>query len=189
MRECTPRSALTFLSRVALGFSRSLQPQPQDFSRKEHLELRVVFPLSPGSPRGGNPRKMGRNYKIPPPGPAEKVPKNYKKKVFSEYLFGIFSVIFPHFRGLDRGGEFCNFSPFFGDFRAGGFRGSVREIRRKQSSAKISEISRTTIKTSKSDIFYLLRNLLKYLLRTFFSSAKFSEVFTLCVFTLWLFPI
>ena len=62
-------------------------------------------------------------------------------------------------------------------------------LRRKQSSAKISKISRNTIKSSKSDIFYLLRNLLKYLLRTFFSSAKFSEVFTLCVFTLWLFPI
>ena len=57
-------------------------------------------------------------------------------------------------------------------------------LRRKQSSAKISKISRNTFKTSKSDIFYLLRNLLKYLLRFFFSSAKFSEVFTLCVFTL-----
>ena len=61
-------------------------------------------------------------------------------------------------------------------------------LRRKQSSAKISKVSRNTLKSSKSDIFYLLRNLLKYLLRTFFSSAKFSEVFTLCVFTLWLFP-
>ena len=61
-------------------------------------------------------------------------------------------------------------------------------LRRKQSSAKISKISRYTLKSSKSDIFYLLRNLLKYLLRTFLSSAKFSDVFTLCVFTLWLFP-
>ena len=34
-----------------------------------------------------------------------------------------------------------------------------------------------SIKSSKRYIFYLLRNLLKYLLRTFFSSAKFSEVF------------
>ena len=50
-------------------------------------------------------------------------------------------------------------------------------LRRKQSSAKISKISRNTINSSKSDIFYLLRNLLKYLLRTFSSSAKFSEVF------------
>ena len=63
-----------------------------------------------------------------------------------------------------------------------------RLLRRKQSSAKISKISRTTLKSGKRDIFYLLRNLLKYLPRTFFSSAKFSEVFTLCVFTLWLFP-
>ena len=61
-------------------------------------------------------------------------------------------------------------------------------LRRKQSSAKISKISRNTLKSSKGDFFYLLRNLLKYLLRTFFSSAKFSEDFTLCVFTLWLFP-
>ena len=61
-------------------------------------------------------------------------------------------------------------------------------LRRKQSSAKISKISRNTRKSSKSDIFYLLRNLLKYLPRTFFSSAKFSEVLALCVFTLWLFP-
>ena len=62
-------------------------------------------------------------------------------------------------------------------------------LRRKLSSAEISRISRNTIKSSQSDIFYLQRNLLKYLLRTFFSSAKFSEVFALCVFTLWLFPI
>ena len=90
----------------------------------------LFFPLqSPGSPRGGNPRKMGKNYKIPLPGPTpengEKLPKNYKK--YSENTFFCnFSVIFPHFRGLDRGGEFCNFSPFFGDFRLRGFRGSVR---------------------------------------------------------------
>ena len=40
----------------------------------------------------------------------------------------------------------------------------------------------------RSDIFHLQTNLLKYLLRTFLSSAKFQEVFALCVFTLWLFP-
>ena len=55
-------------------------------------------------------------------------------------------------------------------------------LRRKQSSAKISKISRNTLKSSKNDILYLLRNLLKYLLRTFFSSAKFSEVFALLRF-------
>ena len=79
----------------------------------------MFFPLqSPGSPRSGNPGKMGKNYKVPLPGPTpkngEKLPKNYKK--YSEKLmhFCNFSVIFPHFRGLDRGGEFCNFSPFPG---------------------------------------------------------------------------
>ena len=48
---------------------------------------------------------------------------------------------------------------------------------RKQSSAKILKISRSTLKSSRSDIFYFLRNLLKYLLRTSFA----SEVFALCV--------
>ena len=48
-------------------------------------------------------------------------------------------------------------------------------LRRKQSSAKISKISRNTIKSSKSDIFYLLRNLLKYLLRTFFLPRSFQK--------------
>ena len=57
-------------------------------------------------------------------------------------------------------------------------------LRRKQSSAKISKISRNTLKSSQSDIFYLLKDLLQ----TFFSSAKFSEVFALRVFALWLFP-
>ena len=33
---------------------------------------------------------------------------------------------FPHFRRSDRGGEFRNFSPFFGDFRPGGFPGPLR---------------------------------------------------------------
>ena len=66
---------------------------------------------------------------------------------------------------------------------------SGKLLRRKQSSAKISKISRNTLKSNKSDIFYLLRNLLKYLSSAnIFASAKFSEVFTLCIFTLWLFP-
>ena len=73
-------------------------------------------------------------------------------------------------------------------FSGNGFRVKIQRaktseklLRRKQSSAKISKISRITLKSSQNDIFDLLRNLLKYLLRTFFSSAKFSEVFTLCV--------
>ena len=51
----------------------------------------LFFPLQ--SPRGGNPRKMGKNYKIPLPGPTaengEKLPKNYKK-----YSKNTFFVIF-----------------------------------------------------------------------------------------------
>ena len=53
-------------------------------------------------------------------------------------IFCNFSVIFPHFRGLDRGGEFCNFSPFFGDSRPGGFRGSVRGKTTRKYSTNVS---------------------------------------------------
>ena len=49
--------------------------------------------------------------------------------------------------------------------------------RRKQSSAKISKMSRKTLKFSTSDIFYLLRNVLKYLPRTFSSSGKVFKKF------------
>ena len=65
------------------------------------------------SPPRSNPRKWGKI--------TEKL-----QKILRKYIFCNFSVIFPHFRGLDRGGEFCNFFPFFGDSRPGGFRGSVR---------------------------------------------------------------
>ena len=90
----------------------------------------LFFPLEgPGSHRGGNPRKMGKNYKIPLPGPTpengEKLHKNYKNCIFGVIL-PLFWGNFPHFRGSDRGGEFCNFSPFFGDFRPGGFPGPLR---------------------------------------------------------------
>ena len=49
-------------------------------------------------------------------------------------------------------------------------------LRRKQSPAKIWKISRNSWKSSVSDIFYLLRNLLKFLLRTVLprSFQKFS---------------
>ena len=60
----------------------------------------------PESVRGGNPRKMGKNYKIPLPGPTpengEKLPKNYKICIFG-VIFPLFGANFPHFRGLDRG--------------------------------------------------------------------------------------
>ena len=48
-------------------------------------------------------------------------------------------------------------------------------LKRKQSSAKISKISRNTFKSRKSDIFYLLGNLLKYLLRTFYLPRNFQK--------------
>ena len=50
-------------------------------------------------------------------------------------------------------------------------------LRRKQSSAKKSKISRNTLKSTKSDIFSLLQNLLKYLLRTlsFFLLRSFQK--------------
>ena len=86
----------------------------------------LFFPLqSPGSPRGGNPRKIWEKITLNSPSRSnpengEKLLKNYKK-ILRKYIFCNFLVIFPHFRGLDRGGEFCNFFPFFGDFRPGGF--------------------------------------------------------------------
>ena len=58
-------------------------------------------------------------------------------------------------------------------------------LRRKQSSAKISKISRNTIKSSakvRSEKSSEISS------ANIFSSAKFSEVFALCVFTLWIFP-
>ena len=55
------------------------------------LFCELFFPLqSPGSPRGGNPRKMGKNYKIPLPSPTpgngEKLPKITKKCIFGVFL-------------------------------------------------------------------------------------------------------
>ena len=96
----------------------------------EILGLRVVFPLTePRKPTGRESPKNGEKLQNSPPrsNPWKwgKITENHKK--YSENtFFGNFSVIFPHFRGLDQGGGFCNFSPFFGDCRPGGFRGSVR---------------------------------------------------------------
>ena len=88
---------------------------------------------------------MGKNYKIPLPGPTpengEKLPKNYKICIFG-VIFPLFGANFPHFRGSDRGGEFCNFSPFFGDFHPGGSPGSVRgKTTRNTNAAKATEVS------------------------------------------------
>ena len=48
-------------------------------------------------------------------------------------------------------------------------------LRRPHSSTKISKISRNTLKSSTSDLFYLLKNLLKYLLRTFLLPRSFQK--------------
>ena len=51
-------------------------------------------------------------------------------KIAKNCIFGVILPLFwgnfPHFRGSDRGGEICNFSTFFGDFRPGGFPGPLR---------------------------------------------------------------
>ena len=61
--------------------------------------------------------------------------------------------------------------------------------RRKQSSAKISQISRNTLKSSVKVISSMFWEIFwNIFCEHVFSSAKFSEVFTLCVLTLWLFP-
>ena len=54
------------------------------------------------------PPKLGKNA-------------NYKRCVFGE-MFPLVFANFPRFRGLGRGGDFCNFSRIFlRDFRPGGF--------------------------------------------------------------------
>ena len=71
---------------------------------------------------------MGKNYK-----------KNNKNCIFGVIL-PLFGGNFPHFRGSDRGGEICNFYPFFGDFRPGGFPGPLRgkTTRRSKTSKQVS---------------------------------------------------
>ena len=48
-------------------------------------------------------------------------------KLLQKNTFCNSSVVFPHFQGSDRRGEFCNFSPFFGDFRPSAFPGPLTE--------------------------------------------------------------
>ena len=98
----------------------------------KHSCCELFFPLqSPGSPWSGNPRKMGKNYKIPPPPPRSsprkwrKITEKLQKKCIFRVFVGNFSVIFLHFRGLDRGGEFCNFSPIFRGFPLQGLPGKT----------------------------------------------------------------
>ena len=81
-----------------------------------NFSCELFFPLEgPGSHRGGNPRKMGKITKFPspvrPPKMGKIAPKNYKNCIFGVIL-PLFGGNFPHFRGSDRGGEFCSVSPF-----------------------------------------------------------------------------
>ena len=85
----------------------------------------------PGSLRGGNPRKMGKldkNSASPTPTPeiGEKLPKNDQKLYFRSHCSSLRVQLFPIFRGQDWEGIFGNSSPFFGDFRPGGFPASAR---------------------------------------------------------------
>ena len=77
---------------------------------------------------GAHRPEKWEKIKIPLPAPAleigEKLPK-ITKIVFSEYSSPSLGH-FPHFEGSAQGGEFCNFSPFFGRFWPGAFPASVR---------------------------------------------------------------
>ena len=65
----------------------------------------------PGTLRA--PEKWGNITNFPSPVRPPKTGKIAPKKGSSlrKYNSCTFSAIFPHFRGSDRGGEFCNFSP------------------------------------------------------------------------------
>ena len=91
--------------------------------------MRVVFPLrGPGKPSGRKSPKNGEKLQNSPPrsGPRKwgKITTNYENCIFGVSL-PLFWGNFRHLRGSERGGEFCNFSPFFGDFRPGGFQGPL----------------------------------------------------------------
>ena len=84
------RVSTNFFEKFARTFARSTVTQVRSLSDPtlrppiSRYSCELFFPLqSPGSPWGGNPRKMGKNYKIPLPGPTpengEKLPKNYRK--------------------------------------------------------------------------------------------------------------
>ena len=89
-----------------------------------------------GGHRDGSPRKMGKDlFKISLPGPT---PENLTPRI--QFFF----LIFPHFRGSDRGGEFRNFSPFSGDFRHSGFPGPLRGKTTRSSKGELLEITLTS---------------------------------------------
>ena len=74
---------------------------------------------------------MGKNYR--------KITEKLQKLQTFGVILPLFWGNFPHFRGLDRGGEFCDFSPFFGDFRPDGLPGPLRgKTTRKTRTLKVS---------------------------------------------------
>ena len=98
--------------------------QVQHRSKKETSCPYIFLFACPESLRGRHPRKMGKNYKCPSPVRTPKIGKiapNKRGTLTPKMWFCNFSVFFPQFRGSDRGGEFCNFSSFLGDFHARGF--------------------------------------------------------------------
>ena len=79
-----------------------------------------LFPLrGPGKPPGRKSPKNGEKLQNSPPRSdpqkwgkiTEKLQKAYFRSNFSPFWAN-----FPHFRGSDRGGEFCNFFPIFRGF-------------------------------------------------------------------------
>ena len=102
-----------------------------------YFELKICelfFPLeAPGSHRGGNPGKMGKNCKIPLPGPTPEIGENCPKKGvkwlrISKYNFCNFSVILPSFGGRTGEGNFVIF-PIFRDFHPVASRANNSELK------------------------------------------------------------
>ena len=90
----------------------------------------LFFPL--GGPRKASernsPKKGEKLLNSPPrsdPRNGEKLQKNCKNCIF-RVVFPLFWGNLPHFEGVGPGEKFSNFSPFFGDFRPGGFPSPLR---------------------------------------------------------------
>ena len=78
---------------------------------------KLFLPLGgSGSPQGGNPRKMAKNYKIPLPGPTPKIREIATKgrKLLRNYDFCQCSEIFPNFGVRTREGNSAIFPQFWG---------------------------------------------------------------------------
>ena len=120
---------LCFL-KLMLSFCSAKSMESVELVSRSALVLRVVFPLrGPGKPPGQESPKNGEKIlnfspRSDPPDSGENCPKK-GEKLLRKYDFCNFSVIFPHFRGSDRGDEFSNFSPFFGEFLSGRLFGAL----------------------------------------------------------------